>query len=280
MPQTVNPLKQFFRQPSIFLRLPSEGQYWPQNALALPVNKELPVYPMTAIDEISYRTPDALFNGQAVVSVVQSCIPHIKDAWLMPSVDLNSILVSIRIASYGHEMELGIKCGNCGTESDFSLDLRRILETLKTPDYTTPIRHGDLEIMLQPVSYRYQNETNLQQYEQQRAIMQIQQSDLPDDEKIARLNEILKRITELTIESLKYSISSIRTPQALVTEPEFIHEFLQNCDRGLYEELRDRVIKLRETGEIEPIGVECPECKHTWKQTLTLDQTAFFGTAS
>jgi hypothetical protein len=72
--------------------------------------KELPVFPMTAIDEITYRTPDALFNGQAVVNVIQSCIPDIRDAWKTPGADLNAILVAIRIASYGHDMDMTVKC--------------------------------------------------------------------------------------------------------------------------------------------------------------------------
>jgi hypothetical protein len=61
---------------------------------------------MTAIDEITYRTPDALFSGQAVVNVIHSCVPSIKNAWHAPVADLNSILVAIRIASYGHELEI------------------------------------------------------------------------------------------------------------------------------------------------------------------------------
>lgn len=72
MSQFANPLKQFFRQPAIYLRLPSNGDFWPDGAVDVPHNRELPVYPMTALDEITYRTPDALFNGQAVVTVIQS----------------------------------------------------------------------------------------------------------------------------------------------------------------------------------------------------------------
>ena len=55
----------------------------------MPENRELPVYPMTAIDEITYRTPDALFNGQAVVNVIHSCVPNIKNAWEIPGTDLD-----------------------------------------------------------------------------------------------------------------------------------------------------------------------------------------------
>ena len=281
MTQTANPLKQFFRQPSIYLRLPSLGQYWDQSAIDMPPNKELPVYPMTAIDEITYRTPDALFNGQAVINVIQSCIPAIRDAWSTPGSDLNAVLVAIRIASYGHEMEMTIKCPACETESDFVLDLRSVLDKLVSPDYSKAIKQGDLEITFTPITYRHQNETNIKQYDQQRLIQQIQMSDqLSDEQKIEQLNETLQKITTLTIETLKYSIASIRTPQSLVTEPEFIHEFLVNCDRKFFTEIRDHIIELRQQSEIESIGVTCSHCDHKWNQTITLDQAAFFGVAS
>ena len=53
MTQTANPLRHFFRQPAIYLRLPSNGNFWPEGDLAMPQNRELPVLPMTAIDEIT-----------------------------------------------------------------------------------------------------------------------------------------------------------------------------------------------------------------------------------
>jgi hypothetical protein len=281
MPQTANPLKQFFRQPSIYLSLPSGGHHWPATALTMPENRELPVYPMTAIDEITYRTPDALFSGQAVVNVIHSCVPNIKNAWEVPGVDLNAVLIAIRIASYGHEMEIATQCPACQTESDFGIDLRMVLDSIREPDYSTPIQHGDLEITLMPVSYRNQNQVGLKQYEQQRSVQQIQTDpNTSDEEKIKKLNEIMHLITELTIETLKYSIASIRTPDTLVTEIEFIRDFLVNCDRKLYQQIRDRVIELRNSTELKPFEVVCPNCSHQHEQTLTLDQAAFFGVAS
>jgi len=281
MTQTANPLKQFFRQPAIYLSLPSGGHHWPTTALTMPENREFPVYPMTAIDEITYRTPDALFSGQAVINVIHSCLPNIKNAWEVPGVDLNAILIAIRIASYGHEMELATKCPKCETESDFGIDLRMVLDSIREPDYGTPIQHGDLEITLMPVSYRNQNQVGLKQYEQQRNVQQIQSdTSTSDEEKIKRLNEIMHLITEITIETLKYSIASIRTPDALVTEIDFIRDFLVNCDRKLYQEIRDRVIELRTSSDLKPFEVVCPNCSHKHEQTLTLDQAAFFGVAS
>jgi hypothetical protein len=281
MSQSANPLKQFFRQPAIYVKLPSGGRYWSTDSLDLPNNGELPVFPMTAIDEITYRTPDALFNGQATVNVIQSCIPNIKNAWAMPSIDLNSILTSIRIASYGHELEVGSTCPKCTHQENYTVDLRQVLDGVQPGDFDTTVTQGDLEISFQPMIYQSQTETNIAQFEQQKSIQVIQSApDLTDQQKIERLNQALQTITELTIKALKWSIASIRTPNALVTEPEFIEEFLTNCDRKLFLRIRDHIIGLREQGDIKPLTIECSSCGNQYSQTLALDQTNFLEAAS
>jgi hypothetical protein len=280
MSKSANPLKQYFRQPAIYLRLPSGGNFWPTGSLAVPPNQELPVLPMTAIDEVTYRTPDALFNGSAVVNVIQSCIPSIQNAWVTPGIDLNAILVAIRIASYGHDMEIDSTCPSCNHQGEYTIDLRLILDSLATASYTEPLHYGDLEMSFQPMSYQVQNATNQTQFDRQRQIQAVTQSDMPEEQKIEKLNEALIQISEMTISALKHSIASIRTPQAIVTEPEHIEEFLNNCDRALFVKLRDHIVKLRETSEFKPLNMRCSECDHEYSQQLTLDQVSFFGLAS
>ena len=280
MSKNANPLKQYFRQPAIYLRLPSQGNYWPDNAITMPVNHELPVLPMTAIDEITYRTPDALFNGSAVVNVIQSCIPDVHDAWAAPGTDINAILVAIRIASFGHEMEIESTCPKCETHDEYGIDLRTVLENLKALDYDVPVTHGDLEITFRPMTYREQNQTNQSQFDQQRTIQSIPVSDLSDAEKIIKLNSALQEITKLTISSLKWSITSIRTPSMMVTDVDHIEEFLNNCDRGLFVKIRDHIIALRAASEFKPLNMKCNNCSHEYTQVLTLDQTSFFEAAS
>jgi hypothetical protein len=280
MIQSANPLRQFFRQPAIYMRLPSEGEHWPPDVLIMPENQELPVYPMTAIDEITYRTPDALFNGEAVTNVIKSCMPNIKDPWQMPTVDLNAILVAIRIASYGHDMELVTECPKCQAAGEYTLDLRTVLDQLKSSDYHQPIEHGDLVINFRPLSYKAQNSNNQTQFEQQKNIQTIQDSDVADTEKIAKLNQALARITDLTIDALKWSIASIRTPHEVVTDSEFIQEFLRNCDRKLFIKIREHIVALRADSELKPLHIKCGSCDHEYDQTLSLDQTSFFEGAS
>jgi hypothetical protein len=280
MTQTANPLKQFFRQPALFLKLPSDGQFWENGSLELPPNKELAVLPMTAMDEITYRTPDALFNGSAVTSVIQSCVPGIKNAWKTPAIDLTAILIAIRIATYGSDMDVGSRCPACNAEGDYTLDLHTLLSGLKNLDFSKAVKHGDLEIYFKSIDYQVQNNLNTQQFEQQRIIQAVQQSTETEEKKLENINGALKEITKLTLRTIMHSIAGIRTPTAFVTESEFIEDFLNNCDRKLFGVIRDQVIQLREDSNLPPMPVTCSECNHQYTQTVTLDSTSFFAAAS
>lgn len=280
MNQTPNPLKQYFRQPAIYLRLPSGGNFWPQGAIDLPANGEVPVYPMTAIDEITYRTPDSLFNGQAVINVIQSCVPNILDAWQCPSSDINAILTAIRIASYGHTLEIGTTCTNCGHEAEYGLDLRSVIDQLHAPDYTQSVNSGDLVINFKPMNYREQNSVGQLQFEEQKILQAIPNPDVDDKAKAAMLGEMIKHITKLTIDVIRWNIRSIRTPQAIVHEPAHIKEFLENCDKNLFNQIRDHIIGLRESTDLKPLEITCSECNTKYLQPLTLDMANFFASAS
>lgn len=280
MSQSTNPLKQFFRQPAIYMRLPSGGQFWPPGSLEIPPNGELAVYPMTAIDEISYRTPDALFNGAATVSVIQSCVPSIKNAWKIPSTDLNSILVAIRIASYGENMELKTTCIKCNTESDFEINLNSLMTSIESTDYSQSLEQGDIQIFFRPIGFDIQNQINLHQFEQQKKMQMITASDLPDEEKTKKFNETLQAVTKITVDAIQHSIGAIRTPQSMVSESEFIKEFLLNCDRKLFNKIKDKVIEHRTNNEFKPLKLSCVECGHNYEQDFTLDAVSFFGQPS
>ena len=277
---TNNPLRQYFRQPAIYIKLPSQGKYYPPGTLNPSVTGEYPVYPMTAIDEITYRTPDAMFNGQATVNVIQSCVPDIKDAWQMPAMDMDTVLVAIRIASYGHEMEFGSPCPACQAESDRSLDLRLVLDGLKDPDYSQCIRHGDMEIYLKPMSYKNLTDNSQMQYENQKLLQMLPTTEATENDKMTAMGVALLKITEITIKALAQGVAVVKTPTAMVAEPEFIEEMLHNCDRVLFNEIRDKIIALKNVAEMKSLHLTCDECNHNYEQQLTLDMSSFFAPAS
>ena len=278
---TDNPLSKFFRQPAIYLKLPSNGASWPANTLEMPVTGELPVLPMTAIDEITYRTPDALFNGEAVVSVIKSCIPSIKDPWQTPTVDLDAILVAIRIASYGHKIDIDSSCPGCKEEHSFELDLRGILDNLSTVDYSEPFNVNDLVFYFRPLTYKEITDNGLEQFEYQKTLQALNESEsISNEEKIARVNSMMKNLIVVTVKAMSQSIIEIRANGAVVNKKEHIEEFLENCNSTVFNKLKAHIIKMREKNEIKPISITCPACSHKYEQNFTLDMSNFFGSAS
>jgi len=271
-----NPLKQYFRRPSVYMKLPSTGQGYPQGTLELPASGELPVYPMTAIDEITARTPDALFNGTAVAELIKSCIPNIKDPWVVPNIDLDAILIAIKIASSASgEMDLESSCPKCEEVSTYKVNLSGVLASIANPDYSKEVEIGDLKIKLKPISFKEVNEASMTQFEFQRAANQI--DDIKDeDQRNKMMKESLQKVTDLTMNLLCKAVEYIQTPTIKVDQKEFILDFLRNCDRNVYIAIRDRSAELRKDSEVKPMNITCGSCKHQYEQAITLNPTDFF----
>jgi hypothetical protein len=275
-----NPLSSYFRRPSLYIKLPTDGKFWPVGTLEMTSNQELPVMPMTAIDEITYRTPDALFNGQAVVDVLQSCLPNVKHAWAAPTPDVNAMLIAIRIASFGHNLDVFCTCPKCGTGADYSLDLRHMLSQVQCSAYDQPLVVGDLSIHFRPISYQEQNETGRINFETQQTIRSITESSLPEDQKVTQMKQCLESLNQLTMTAIVQAIASIQTPQVIVTEGPYIMDFLKNSSRQVFEQIKSHAIALKADSDLKPVDIKCSECDHQYQQPVVLDQTSFFGPAS
>jgi RNase P subunit RPR2 len=280
MTQIDNPLRKYFRQAVIHLRLPSAGKFYPPGALDLPPNGEVPILPMTAVDEVTSRTPDALFNGSAVVNVLSSCVPNIKNAWTIPAVDFNALLAAVRIASYGHEMEISSACPSCGNVHQYTIDLRIALDNIKMPDYDTPCVIGDLSFYFVPMTYQQLNDVSRVQFEDQKLMQIMNSSEVTEEEKISKLGDAFKRITFLTIRSIAQSIGAVKTANLMVTDTEQIEEFLVNAPKDVFNRVKEHAIKLRGATDLAPVSITCSNCQHEYKQEFTLDMSNFFETAS
>jgi bacterioferritin-associated ferredoxin len=258
------------------MKLPSGGAGYPEGALDLPDNGELPIYPMTAIDEITARTPDALFNGTAVVELIRSCVPNIKDPWAVTNVDLDALLVAIKAASSpSGEMDVESQCPKCEDVSTFKINLAGVLNGLSSPNFDAELDIGDLSVKFRPLSFKEVNEASIEQFELQRLFTQLDRI-TDEEQKSKQMQEALARITSLTMTLLSKSIVHITTPTTLVTEHDFILDFLQHCDRNIYIQIRDFSSKIREESEIKPMQFTCASCSHQYEQSITLNATDFF----
>jgi len=270
-----NPLRQYFRRPALYLTLPSRGKFYPEGALEMPDNGEFAVYPMTAIDEITSKTPDALFNGNAVPEIIKSCVPGIKDPWSVPSVDMDAILVAIRAATSGNDLEINSTCPKCEEESKYNINLGFLLGSIKPSDYNEVFHMGELLIKFKPLNYTQVNQGNMGQFIIQREINGLQS--IEDDEQRSKASgEIMKKLTQMNMDLIASVIESITIPTEVVTNREFISEFLNGCDRTTYEKIREHVLKLRESSNIKPQHIKCVSCSHEYDQSLVLNVSDFF----
>jgi hypothetical protein len=270
-----NPLKQYFRRPALYLKLPSGIQGYEPGVIDIPENGDLPIYPMTAIDEITARTPDALFNGVAVVELIKSCAPNVKDPWHIFSTDLDAILIGIKAASNGDKLEIESECPKCKENSKYDINLTAMLLDLKSGDYTQELNVDELYVKFRPLIYKEMNDVNLQQFEIQQSLVFL---DTDTDETKANRNKIaMEKVTTLTINVLANTIEYIKTPVGIVREKEFFIEFLRNCDRNSYIKIRDYATSLKEKTEMPPLDIICVNCKNPYKSAFSLNVTDFFG---
>lgn len=288
MPKKSNPLAGFMRQPKIYIRLPSGGSYWPAGSLALPENGELPVYSMTAKDELTFKTPDALMNGQAVVDVIQSCIPAIKDAWKTPNIDLDFILVAIRIATYGEMMEISHVVPNTSETVEHEVDLRTLLDQLSENRWEEAVEiNNELTCFVRPLTYKHITQTGLKAFETQRIMQTVNDNDMPEEKKLEIFNQSFSKMTEITVDLVADSVQAIQVIDGtLVKEPAYIKEFLKNADADLYKKINDHIAKMKKTIGIQPLRVKATQeqielgAPEEYEVPISLDNSDFFGRSS
>jgi len=271
-----NPLKQYFRRPSVYVKLPSNGKYYEPGVIDIPESGEIPVYPMTAIDDITLRTPDALFNGTAIADLIKSCVPNIKDPWSINNIDLDAILIAIRSASGDSNLEIETQCPACNEEAMYGVDLINILSQLKSANYDSEMIINELKVKFRPLNYKEMNQASLGQFEAQKMFLIIEQIQ-DENEKKEKLKDAFKQVTDLTMKILSEAIEYISIPTMQVDNKEYIYDFLQNCDKNVYASIRDFLANLKSATEIKPLKIKCIHCNHQYEQPFTLNAADFFG---
>ena len=276
-----NPLAAFFRQPKIFIGLPSKGRFYPEGSLEVTENGEYPVYAMTAKDELLFKTPDALLNGSATVEVIKSCVPAIRDPWQMPSIDLDAILIAIRLATYGAEMDVTTTCPACNEEEDKAADLRQLLDNLRDLQFEEKIEIGsEMTVFIKPMAYSDISKASIKTMEQQRIFTIVNDETIPDEEKVKMFQQSFITLTNITIDVVAECIRKIETSQGSTDSFEYIKEFLANTDRVVFDRINEHVKSMQVKSKMKALDTTCSSCNHPYKLEISFDQSDFFGNGS
>jgi hemerythrin-like domain-containing protein len=283
MQTSANPLKKYFRQPKLYLKLPSSGNFYTEGALEKTDNGEYPVFPMTARDEITMKTPDALLNGQSTVEIIQSCMPNIKNAWAIPTIDLDAILIAIRVATYGEKVDLEIRLPNTDIVKEYTADLRQALDKLLNAAFDTVVEVNEsITAYIKPLNYESFSKNSLKSLEEQRIFNIVNSQELSDDQKMAQFNKSFKILTDITISNVAECLVKIVTPDGEVSDPAFIKEFIDNADKEFFTNITKHLELQRDKFQMPMFKIETTEeeraqgAPESFESPIVLDASNFF----
>ena len=273
-----NPLSKNFRQPAIFLKLPSGGRFYPNGTLDLGATGEIPVYPMTVKDELLLKTPDALMNGTSISGMIGSCCPSIKDPWAMPLIDLDPILIAIRLASYGEGMDMSSNCTHCNELNEHTIDLHKVLDGLKPlGNYDQKTLVDGLIFDIHPQTFKEINLASAIAFEQQKIVQAVENSQLTDEEKLAQFKASFTKLTDLNVSTLVNCITSITAEDGtVVSQKELIKDYLEHVSRATYDKIKELINNLVKANALDPVTVNCSSCEAEYQVSLDFNQSNFF----
>jgi hypothetical protein len=284
MVENTNPLNKYYRQPAIYISLPTKGRYYSAQAYTATQTGEIPVLPMTAKDEMAFKTPDAMINGQATVDVISSCCPNIIDPWQLVNYDLDTVLMAIRIASYGETMDITAMVPVINEQISHTVNLPALLETVKNVEIKDSFRtQNGFTVTVRPLTYKDITETQTKTFEQQKIVAAVTASSINEEEKAKRYSEAYQKLTSLNFEMLSTSFVKITTPDGTeVIDPAQIKDFLNNAESKIVNEMQNEMIKLRSQAQIKPIQLKTKEeqikkgAPVSFAVPLTFDNSNFF----
>jgi len=281
-----NPLAQYYRRPGTYISLPTNGRFY-KHPPKLSDTGELAVYPMTAKDELILKNPDALLNGEALKAVIASVCPDIVNVNEIPAPDIDTILVAMRMVSYGDDMELDVKhnCEESGGKSQrVTVSLGGILSTNKpvSEEKGNVTLSSGIRVQLRPYTLESQSHLLRIQFTTMRQLQAAEANDkISIDEKAAIANQGYDELIALSQEILAKSIISVILPDGTeVTNTEHIRDWVKNLDRSSADRLDQELKSFGEYGITRELDIKCDHCGNNFKTDMLFDPTSFFVNGS
>src|SRR5210317_255193 len=285
MTENTNPLGQYYRQPAIYIKLPSGGRYYPKEVFTPTETGEIPILPMTVKDELAFKTPDAMINGQSTVDVIKSCVPNLIDPWKMVNYDTDAVLLAIRIATYGETMDVNFRVPVTNEEQSHTLNLPALLEDLGRAEIVDEtMTSTKFKIEIDPLTYKSLTKIQIARFEQQKMYGTIDNSTMTDEAKQSAFAKSFETLNMVNFSLLVDSIKSITTPEGnKVVDRAQIIEFCNNADAKTVTEIQEKLSDLRVQAQIPPLKIKTTEdqikkgAPTSFEVPVTFDSSNFFG---
>ena len=164
---------------------------------------------------------------------------QIKDAWNIKSYDLDTILIAIRIATYGETMDINFTVPGAKETVSHTVNLPAILDQLKQIKIEDSFTMQDgLKIGVRPLTYKDMTEASQKTFQESKMYSAIQDSELPQEDKLKRFNDSFKALTDLNSAIILKNIAKITMQDGTeITDQAQISEFINNANAKLIEDI-------------------------------------------
>ena len=265
-----NPLLSgMFKMPGRIFPLPSRAYFYTAgkeitNEVKMN-NGEIHVRPMSAMAELKLKNPDLLFSGKGIEEVIRECVPDILDPLALAAIDVDAILVYLRVVTYGDTYELDAMhtCEGAKVHSyDVSLEQQiantvfldeDALSKMRLTKFQVAVTGREYDIILEPIRMA--------------GLIQYYQLGRKDPAEIEH-----KDYQDLIVSNLVHFIKSVDQ----LTDRRLIVEFLHALTRPELEKIQDVISNSMEFGIPLTRRVECPDCHAAHDVKIDINPTLFF----
>ena len=277
-------LQDFYRSPKLYIELPSGGKFYNEETVDWPETGELPVLAMTPKDDLIVRNPDALLNGDAVIKLVKSCIPCIKEPEKIIAPDMELILVAIRAASEKDKMlKADHKCEACDHEMSFEIDLGMAVQDFESISELSEFQLSNgITVGVSPANYMFSIQTAKSMIEQANLLSKITNEDYDSENmRLKNIGDAFDKMANFNFTVLLNSIKYLAIPDSdeQIEDREQILEFINNVDAKIGKEI-DGVVSSINNGGINKVHkAACEKCEAEFEVPLDFDPVSFFLTS-
>lgn len=234
---------------------PSRGKFY--DGHVAPADGVIHVRCMTGEEEQILATPRYIKKGQAINMIFRNCVREPIQSEQLLSVDRNWLLIYLRGISYTPDYEVEVKCSECNTKFQTSIDLDSLMVQPCSDDFGPESLTDVLPRSGYKFTYRLptgKDENAIQDYRDRRIKGQIDGGS--DDTWSFRASLLIEDIEGLTdkpaIQALfaKLPIQDVSYIRSLLTNPPF--------------------------GVDTKVPIICPNCAEGFKVELPMDANFFF----
>ena len=276
--QAQNPLKGYFRQFKLFLKLPSGTSYYKPGIINFTDTGEIGIMPMTGKDELILKNPDALLNGEALVEVIKSCAPAVSDPRSLLTNDIDAIITAIRYATYNDALETELACPKCSHPTLFKLDLQYSLDNMAFLDseYVVNLDSG-LSVFVKPYSFPELLKGLHAQFEQSKITRAIESDSITEDQRVKLFATAFKDLSAITYSLMLNSVVKVvdESNNINVADKAFIEDFLQNIDKKSSDKIGDLIKEINQIGIKRSFTAVCEKCQNTWESEVDFNPVNF-----